>query len=358
MKTSIPARAVLAALLTVATLGVAHAAPPAYRVVELPFPGPPDDPYNDTSSVGINKTSRAAVNFYGPYGQSGMSCSRYDCVGVPPLYIPHWPVVWANAINDAGTVLATSADMANTTHALVFDGQNASRISGLPDDYCGGCANDSYGHGLNNKGHVVGSAFGADGRQRAFVSRGAGVEELGTLGGAVSVATAINDRGDIVGFATTPFEVIHAFMLRRSKLVDLGTLGGDWAEARAINDARQVTGCSTRADGQTRAFLYSAGAMQELPALGGGSACGLAINGLGQIVGSADTSAGETHAFVYDGEQAFDLNDLLISKNDRAKWRVIGAAGINDKGVIAATVENRSNGVVRAVLLRPKDATL
>ena len=42
--------------------GAAMAAP-QYRLVELPFSGPPDDPYNDTSAVAINRIGDTAVDF-------------------------------------------------------------------------------------------------------------------------------------------------------------------------------------------------------------------------------------------------------------------------------------------------------
>ncbi len=340
------------------SLGCAAAtAAPLYRLVELPFMGPPDDPFNDTSAVAINRVGDTAVDFYGPYGSSGLHCTRTLCTAVPPLYIPHWPYVSAGGINDAGLMLATSADTAYNTHALTYDGSTSTRIYGFPDDYCGGCDNDSYGYGLNNLGQAVGSAFGKDGRERGFIwQAGVGMQELGTLGGSVSVARAINDHGDVVGYASTASGATHGFFYRRGRMLDVGTLGGSWAQAMGINDARQVVGCSTlEGDQESRAFVYARGTMTALPTLGGGSACAYGINMSGVIVGAASTAAEETHGFVYDGAHTVDLNNQL-SAEDQAKWLIIGANAVNHRGMIAATGQNRANGVVRALLLRPRPA--
>ncbi|MEK8033937.1 hypothetical protein AACH06_24190 [Ideonella sp. DXS29W] len=328
-------------------------AAPSYRLIELPFIGPPDDPFNDTSATAINRVGDTAVNFYGAFGSSALHCNRLSCVTVPPLYVPHWPAVSAGGINDAGLVLATSADLSLSTHALVFDGTTNTRIYGLPDDLCGGCFNDSYGRGINNRGQVVGSAMGSDGRERAFIWQAGNLQELGTLGGSRSTGTAINDHGDVVGYASTASGATHAFVYRRGRMTDLGTLGADWAEAYGINGARQVVGCSGLPDGQTRPFTYSNGQMSALPSLGGPTGCATGINQGGFIVGTATTPAQEEHGFVHDGARTWDLNDR-ISASARAKWLIIGASAINHRGMIAATGMNRQNGVVRALLLWPR----
>lgn len=330
----------------------AAVAAPSYKVLELPFPGPPDDPFNDSAATAINRAGDTAVDVYGPYGTSSQHCQRTTCAMVPPLYIPHWPVVWSGGINDAGLMLATSADYAYATHAYVYDGTTSTRIYGFPDDVCGGCDNDSYGRGLNNVGQAVGSAFGKDGRERGFIWQAGNMQELPTLGGSTSVANAINNHGDVVGQASTASEATHAFLFRRGRMIDLGTLGGRDSQATGINDLRQIVGCSTVAEGQTRAFVYASGAISALPSLGGASACAMGINVGGTIVGTAATASGEDHGFVFDGNTTVDLNDL-VSASTKAKWLIIAASAINHRGMIAATGQNKLNGTVRALRLWP-----
>lgn len=337
--------------------GAAEAAT-AYRVIEPPLLWPPDTT-SGSSSAAINKHGVIGALVWSQLGGSvGYRCDKFNCEYIPPLYIPHWPFASVGGMNDAGVVAGTSADIANTTHAYYFDGVSSHAIGGLPDDYCGGCANDSYGNDVNNQGQVVGSAFGVDGRERAFVwSASTGVQELGTLGGGRSVATAINDRGDLVGYASTAADTTHAFIIHRGKMRDLGHLGGDWAQAYALNEARQVVGCSKLAGGEvTQAFSYVGGVMTALPSLGGSYACASGVNGNGQVVGVATTSSGEQRGFLVEGGAVFDLNELLVERH-RANWTITAASAISDKGLIAATGVNRVYGTTRALILKPREAT-
>jgi probable HAF family extracellular repeat protein len=83
-------------------------------------------------------------------------------------------------------------------------------------------------------------------------------QDLGTLGGATSVATDVS-RGVVVGNARTSAHEKHAFAedLRSpaQQMVDLGTLGGDASVARAV-DGELVVGDSTTAGGERHAFVY------------------------------------------------------------------------------------------------------
>ena len=83
------------------------------------------------------------------------------------------------------------------------------------------------------------------------------VEDLGTLGGSRSYASAINDSGQVVGSSNLAGDQNNrAFLYKDGKMTDLGTLGGTSSEAKGINISGQVVGWSDNSSGQRRGFLY------------------------------------------------------------------------------------------------------
>jgi probable HAF family extracellular repeat protein len=64
--------------------------------------------------------------------------------------------------------------------------------------------------------------------------------DLGTLGGADSIARGVNSPGQVVGEADiSGSSAFHAFLYSGGTMHDLGTLGGALSQANAINDAGQ-----------------------------------------------------------------------------------------------------------------------
>src|SRR5215208_7585788 len=120
------------------------------------------------------------------------------------------------------------------------------------------------------------------------------------------------------------------------KVEDLGTLGGSRSWASAINDKGQVVGSSNLAgDQNNHAFLYKDSKMTDLLTLGGSSSVAKGINESGQVVGWSDNSSGERRGFLYDSANGMkDLNDSIPADLD---WTIYEAVGINDIGQIAAS---------------------
>jgi probable HAF family extracellular repeat protein len=120
------------------------------------------------------------------------------------------------------------------------------------------------------------------------------------------------------------------------KVEDLGTLGGSHSWASAINDSGQVVGSSYLAGDQNHhAFLYMDAKMTDLGTLGGTSSRANGINESGQVVGWSDNSSGQRRAFLYDGANGMkDLNDSIPAD---LGWSIYEAGGINTDGQIAAS---------------------
>ncbi len=155
-------------------------------------------------------------------------------------------------------------------------------------------AADSSVAALNDAGVVVGQQ-----ERHAFRwTEKDGFQDLGTLGGATSRASAVNSAGIIVGSSDLKGNLSESlFMWRSGTMTDLGVpeLGAgevlEGIDAHDINDENQIVGQYT-VNGQKRAFLWQDDSFTDLTTLlPEGSGWGRlvsaeAINARGWIVGT------------------------------------------------------------------------
>ena len=181
--------------------------------------------------------------------------------------------------------------------------------------------------------------------------------DLGTLGGATSVARAINDANQVVGYSEVAAGATHPFLWNAGALVDLGSLGTN-GYAYGINNLGHIVGYSSTpnplwpACGRSGIFclesfdqatLWSAGSITGLGTLGGPNSYAYGVNDAGQVVGIADVPDNGNgpigDAFLYNAGSMTDLGA-------QGGTTLLGcsAFAINDVGTVAGACPD-ANGI-------------
>jgi probable HAF family extracellular repeat protein len=220
----------------------------------------------------------------------------------------------------------------------------------------GGCF--SLPNSINSKGMIVGSGdigvldpvWGPE--IRADFRYKGRIIDLGTFGGANSLANEINERGQIDGGAETldpdPWDfggliglpsptAWHAALWQARSKLDLGTLGGPDSFAFTLNENGQISGFSFTNSvpspvfgiPTTDPFLWQKGTgMIDLGTLGGTFGFANGLNNRGQVVGFSDLADDlANHAFIWERGVLSDIG-TLGGDNSTANW-------INDAGQVA-----------------------
>ena len=185
-------------------------------------------------------------------------------------------------------------------------------------------------------------------------------------GDTVAFAFAINDFGQSIGSSGLCSNTAippnpagpHAVLWEADgSVTNLGSLGGAVNIASSINNLGEVAGGAVSPkDGTIHAFLWTRGTgMQDFGAFPGAivtvAGCCNTINNRGEMVGfSIDGTTFNSRALVWQGKTPVDLN-TLIPKN--SPWYLQAADSVNDAGEI--TGQGLINGNVHAFLARPSD---
>jgi uncharacterized membrane protein len=192
------------------------------------------------------------------------------------------------------------------------------------------------------------------GEARGFVWRNGVMRDLGTLGGADTLAYAQNNRGQITGASYTNNTVnpatgvptIDPYLWQHGHMTDLGTLGGHLGVANWINDQGEVTGQSGLAgDQNAQPFLWKDGHMIKLPTIGGGYGFGFWINQRGDVTGGylAPPHQRNFHGFLWHDGHMTDLPPV-----GGAAWAFGNA--LNDRDQVVGNENTASNHEIIAAL--------
>lgn len=214
---------------------------------------------------------------------------------------------------------------------------------------------------VNDAGTSTGVTTNMNNQLIAYVNVGGVQQQFGPFGNNGDNWTdprAINNAGQVVGDAWFPnMSGPHAFLYSGGVTQDLGTLGGTSSMATAISSSGVVVGWSLapslqpNESGTWHAFMYQNGTMTDLnPMLGSYESQALGINSSGVIVGQMQFGYFDNpwHAFILDNGKVTDLNSLLPSGSP---WTLVAATGINDLGQIIGV--GNDNGVAATFLLTP-----
>jgi len=150
------------------------------------------------------------------------------------------------------------------------------------------CAAETSAQDINDLGAIVGYSQTAIGNRHAFLwTQAAGMVDLGTLGGATSIATGINNAGQVVGYSDTSTGGIRAFKWSApGPMVNLGTVQVNGSSyALAINERGDVAGTSGSTF-QHPVVWPAVGGLIDLAVLGDNEASvAYTINNVGQLAG-------------------------------------------------------------------------
>lgn len=277
------------------------------------------------------------------------------------------------------TINATSGAQQSMTEVVLFVDDNPPPVGYTVTDLGTLGGTESMAYGINASGQIVGYAFNANQKRRAFLYANGQMRDLGTLGGPISTAFAINDAGQVVGVSEiNGFQESRAFWYDGATMRNLGTLqggtgAGSYSAAYSINNSNQIVGQTTDSgsriaflyqngqmtfvgtpfafdsaddinaagkivgseyvgDGITKSYILNGSQVTYIETLGGRSSFAHAVNSSDQVVGEAEYSVDNIfkHAFIYSNGQLRDLNAFNAPQSF--------AYDINDAGQIVGNI--------------------
>lgn len=215
-------------------------------------------------------------------------------IGSPLQRIPWGPSARATDVNNNDQVLGSVCDAQWRCRAAIHD------IASNTTRYLGSI--DAHPVAFNDRGDAVGTFLGPDGRDRVVVWRGESEHDLGTLGGTSAFPYDINEAGHVLIAVETGARTycypngacyyereVTTKVWQDGVVTEIGTLGGAAMIGSALNDAGQVVGAAIDANGDVVAFHWHDGVLSTFARQ---TASITGMNDRGEVVGSIDTPDG------------------------------------------------------------------
>jgi probable HAF family extracellular repeat protein len=262
----------------------------------------------------------------------------------------------ATAINGAGVVVGNYPFSATSTHAFL------NRGSGYVDlGTMGGSASAAVA--INDKGQVLGHWTTSSSQQRGFIYYRGTMRDIGVKPGWLTTYTDINYSGYITAYGAVAdsFDGPHGFLRAPDgTFKDIGALPYEnpMTYAYALNNNNRITGASgplTFPDQPLRAITWSKGVMRDLGDFGMAPNYGMDINNCGQITGSASLSTGfrDRVAFLYRNGRMVDI-DARPGIDGRSSQ----GTGINNRGHVVGSSDHLSGFVYRGRRMQSLNALI
>lgn len=286
----------------------------------------------------VNISGRAVGTVFA--GKGAVAYSMYKDRGLELGDLNEQGDSFALAINDKNQSVGYSMGSDGNQHAAAWNQYGEVRDLGAVPGYSQGVARC-----INNRGHIAGFGFNLmknsqlgsmrntlEAPSRAFLRQSGRMTVLGVPAGYIgSRAYAINERDQIAGWVLTGDDQTHAMVWENGRMQDIGTLGGDVSVATGINNRGQVVGSAARKDGTIAAFLWQEGVMRDLGMLPGDDrARAWAINDSGVVVGysfgkKVNLNGPGGRPFIWDSVHGmrdltslYEVNSELMSALDHA----------------------------------------
>jgi probable HAF family extracellular repeat protein len=289
--------------------------------------------YNATA---INDLGQVAGRFFSSEGGEPFAVAFLYAGGVtnPVAFLNRNST--GNGLNDKGQVvgqqdLTPPFPLQPPPQAFLYNYSNNTTID--IDNVSG---RQSAANSINNAGQVTGSLSTATcpipvpfpptclGNTHAFLYTGAGLADIGTLGGTYSEGTSINNRGEIAGISTVANGATHLFLYTQGHMHDLGTAAGQVFASAALNDRGEILASTAGSGGAGASYLYRNHTFIKLPFPGSG------IDNSTEIVGTKPAATAVSRAYLYFRGISIDLNELV----DSSLPLLTSASGVSNNGKI------------------------